>query len=65
MALRRGVPAVVGAGWDPGVRPLFEGLFAALCPKGGRGRTTGPASVFTTPLPRGPFPAFVTHFVRS
>ena len=35
MALRRGVPAVVGAGWDPGVRPLFEGLFAALCPKGG------------------------------
>ncbi len=35
MALRRGVPAVVGAGWEPGVRPLFEGLFATLCPKGG------------------------------
>jgi diaminopimelate dehydrogenase len=35
VALRRGVPAVVGAGWDPGVRPLFEGLFATLCPKGG------------------------------
>ncbi len=34
MALRRGVPAVVGAGWDPGIRPLFEGLFATLCPKG-------------------------------
>ena len=35
MALRRGVPAAVGAGWDPGIRPLFEGLFASLCPKGG------------------------------
>jgi diaminopimelate dehydrogenase len=35
MALRRGVPAAVGAGWNPGIRPLFEGLFAALCPKGG------------------------------
>ena len=34
MALRRGVPAVVGAGWDPGIRPLFEGVFAVLCPKG-------------------------------
>lgn len=34
MALRRGVPAAVGAGWDPGVRPLFEGLFETLCPKG-------------------------------
>lgn len=35
MALRRGVSAAVGAGWDPGLRPLFEGLFATLCPKGG------------------------------
>ena len=35
MALRRGVAAVVGAGWDPGVRPLLESLFATLCPKGG------------------------------
>ena len=35
MALRRGVPAVVGAGWDPGVRTLFEDLFPTLCPKGG------------------------------
>lgn len=35
MALRRGVPAVVGAGWDPGIRPLFESLFGTLCPKGG------------------------------
>ena len=35
MALRRRIPAVVGAGWDPGVRGVFEGLFAVLCPKGG------------------------------
>ena len=34
LALRRGVAAVVGAGWDPGARALFEGLFASLCPKG-------------------------------
>ncbi len=34
MALRRGVAAAVGAGWDPGARGLFEDLFAALCPKG-------------------------------
>ena len=34
MALRRGVPAAVGAGWDPGIRELFEDLFAILCPKG-------------------------------
>ena len=34
MALRREVPAVVGAGWDPGIRTLFEGFFATLCPKG-------------------------------
>ena len=44
MALRRGMPAV-GAGRDPGIRPLFEGLFVALCPKGGtRIPTTRPAS---------------------
>lgn len=35
MALPRGVSAVVGAGWDPGVRVVFEGFFEALCPKGG------------------------------
>jgi diaminopimelate dehydrogenase len=35
MAVRRGVPAAVGAGWEPGIRPLLEGLFAILCPKGG------------------------------
>jgi diaminopimelate dehydrogenase len=35
MALRRGVAAVVGAGWDPGMRGVFEGLFFLLCPKGG------------------------------
>ncbi len=34
MALRHVVPAVVGAGWDPGIRPLFEGLFETLCPNG-------------------------------
>ena len=34
MALRRGVPAIVGAGWEPGVRSLFEGLLATLCPRG-------------------------------
>lgn len=34
LALRRGVATVVGAGWDPGARALFEGLFTALCPKG-------------------------------
>jgi diaminopimelate dehydrogenase len=34
VALRHRVPVVVGAGWDPGLRPLFEGIFAVLCPKG-------------------------------
>ena len=34
MALRQGVPAVVGAGWDPGIRPALEDAFAVLCPKG-------------------------------
>jgi len=34
MALRRGVAAIVGAGWDPGIRTVFEEVFAALCPKG-------------------------------
>ena len=35
VALRHRVPAAVGAGWDPGIRELFESLFAMLCPKGG------------------------------
>jgi diaminopimelate dehydrogenase len=35
VAVRRGVQAVVGAGWDPGIRRLFEDLFVVLCPKGG------------------------------
>jgi diaminopimelate dehydrogenase len=66
MALRRGVPAAVGAGWNPGIRPLFEGLFVALCPKGGtRIPTTRPVSAFTTPLPRRQFRASVTHFARK
>ena len=34
LALRRGVAAVVGAGWDPGAHALFENLFTVLCPKG-------------------------------
>ncbi len=34
-ARRHRIPAVVGAGWEPGARGLFEDLFAALCPKGG------------------------------
>ena len=65
MALRRGMPAAVGAGRDPGIRPLFEGLFAALCPKGGT-RIPRPAGVcLTTPLPRRQFRASVTHFARK
>jgi diaminopimelate dehydrogenase len=35
MALRHRVPAIVGAGWDPGMRGLFGSLLAVLCPKGG------------------------------
>jgi len=35
VALRRRVPAVVGAGWDPGAREVFESLLAVLCPRGG------------------------------
>lgn len=34
VAARRKVPAIVGAGWDPGALSLFRGLFALLCPKG-------------------------------
>lgn len=34
MALHRGLAAVVGAGWDPGIRRMFEDVFAVLCPKG-------------------------------
>jgi len=34
VALRHRVAAVVGAGWDPGALPLFQGLFTVLTPKG-------------------------------
>ena len=33
-ALRHRCPAVVGAGWDPGVLPLLRGWLALLVPKG-------------------------------
>jgi diaminopimelate dehydrogenase len=33
-ALRRDVPAVVGAGWDPGLRASFESLLTISCPRG-------------------------------
>jgi diaminopimelate dehydrogenase len=33
-AVRHRVPAVVGAGWDPGVLSLFRSLFALSTPKG-------------------------------
>jgi diaminopimelate dehydrogenase len=42
LALRHRVPVVVGAGWDPGMRPLFEGIFAVLCPKGSGNRHDRP-----------------------
>jgi len=34
VAIHRGVPAVVGAGWDPGALSLFRSLFALLAPGG-------------------------------
>jgi diaminopimelate dehydrogenase len=34
MALRRRVPAIVGAGWDPGALSIFRHLFELLTPKG-------------------------------
>lgn len=34
MARRRRIPAVVGAGWDPGALSVLRGLFALLTPKG-------------------------------
>lgn len=33
-ALRHRVPAIVGAGWDPGALSMFRGMFALLAPKG-------------------------------
>ena len=34
IAMHHKVPAIVGAGWDPGALSLFRGLFALLTPKG-------------------------------
>jgi diaminopimelate dehydrogenase len=34
LALHSGVPAIVGAGWDPGALSLVRGLFALLAPHG-------------------------------
>jgi len=34
IASQHGVPAIVGAGWNPGVLSLFRALFALLTPKG-------------------------------
>jgi diaminopimelate dehydrogenase len=34
LAVRYKVPAIVGAGWDPGVLSMFRHLFALLTPKG-------------------------------
>jgi diaminopimelate dehydrogenase len=42
LALRRHVPAILGAGWDPGALGLFRALFAVLIPKGHTEATTRP-----------------------
>lgn len=34
IASQHGVPAIVGAGWDPGALSLFRALFALLIPRG-------------------------------
>jgi hypothetical protein len=34
MALRQRVPAIVGAGWEPGALSVFRHLFQVLAPKG-------------------------------
>ncbi|MFI5399012.1 MAG: diaminopimelate dehydrogenase [Candidatus Binatia bacterium] len=34
VAVRHKTPAIIGAGWDPGVLSLFRSLFALLAPKG-------------------------------
>jgi len=34
VAIRHKVPAIVGAGWDPGALSLFRNLFALFCPHG-------------------------------
>lgn len=44
MAIRYRVPAVVGAGWDPGAMSLFRSLFALLIPKGMTGCTHRPGA---------------------
>lgn len=34
LAIRHKVPAIVGAGWDPGFLSLFRNIFALFCPHG-------------------------------
>lgn len=34
LAIRHKVPAIIGAGWDPGALSLFRNLFALFCPHG-------------------------------
>jgi diaminopimelate dehydrogenase len=52
-ALRHRLPAVVGAGWDPGMLPLIRGWFALLVPKGrSRARPRPAASLHHTSAAR-------------
>lgn len=43
-ARHHGVPAIVGAGWDPGILPLFERAFTTLVPDGHTRRTNRPGA---------------------
>lgn len=43
-AHHHGVPAMVGAGWNPGILPLFERAFAMLVPDGYTKRTNRPGA---------------------
>lgn len=53
-ATRHRLPAVVGAGWDPGVLSLVQGWFALLVPKGStRARPRPAASLHHTTAARG------------
>ncbi|SDZ00337.1 NAD(P)-binding domain-containing protein [Nitrosomonas sp. Nm58] len=43
-ARHHSVPAIVGAGWNPGILPLFEGAFTTLVPDGYTKRTNRPGA---------------------
>ena len=43
-AHHHGVPAIVGAGWNPGILPLFERTFAMLVPDGHTKHTNRPGA---------------------